>query len=60
MAQEPSMAFGIRIGSADLAGTISADLRAMERLDGRYYLLALCADDYVAGFSKQMERGLPR
>jgi hypothetical protein len=39
---------------------ISADLRAMERLDGRYYLLALCADDYVAEFPKQMERGLPR
>ena len=43
-----------------LRAPISADLRAMERLDGRYYLLALCADDYVAGFPKQMEQGLPR
>ena len=32
----------------------------MERLNGRYYLLALCAADYVAGFPKQMERALPR
>ena len=39
----------------DLAGTISAVMRAMKRLDGRYYLLVLCADDYVAGFPKQMD-----
>ena len=56
---DPSV-FGIRIGSVDLDGTISAVMRGMERLAGRYYLLALCADDYVAGFPKQMERGLPR
>ena len=31
-------------------------MRAMKRLDGPYNLLALSADDYVAGFPKQMER----
>jgi hypothetical protein len=38
----------------------SAVIPAMDRLDGRYYLLALCADDYVAGFPKQMELSLPQ